>query len=245
MWFDSVPLRALITPASQKNRPDLPLLSVVREKGVILRSRDKSENHNTIPDDLSGYKVVHSGQFVINKMKAWQGSCGVYQYDGIVSPAYFVFDLHEADPCYFNYTIRSHHFVGEFGRISNGIRVGQWDLSMDALKYVRFPLPSHAEQDQIVRFLDWKVSQVNRLSRTLCGKSSIDPKDLERYKKSQISLLIEYRTRLISDVVTGKLDVRDVAVPEYEAVEETAGYMPCDGETDLPECGDAGLEATA
>jgi type I restriction enzyme S subunit len=36
----------------------------------------------------------------------------------------------------------------------------------------------------------------------------------------EISLLHEYRTRLISDVVTGKLDVRGVAVPEYEAVEE-------------------------
>jgi len=36
-----------------------------------------------------------------------------------------------------------------------------------------------------------------------------------------INLLHEYRTRLISDVVTGKLDVRGAAVPEYEAVEDT------------------------
>jgi hypothetical protein len=36
----------------------------------------------------------------------------------------------------------------------------------------------------------------------------------------ELDLLPEYRTRLISDVVTGKLDVRNVIVPEYEAVED-------------------------
>ena len=35
--------------------------------------KDDSENHNYIPDDLSNYKVVKSGQFAMNKMKAWQG----------------------------------------------------------------------------------------------------------------------------------------------------------------------------
>jgi type I restriction enzyme S subunit len=57
----------------------------------------------------------------------------------------------------------------------------------------------------------------------------------------QIALIHEYRTRLLSDVVTGKMDVRDVVVPEYEALEETAD----DEESDLPEGEDAGLEATA
>ena len=41
-------------------RPDFPLLSVVRERGVILRDLDKQdENHNFIPDDLTNYKVVY------------------------------------------------------------------------------------------------------------------------------------------------------------------------------------------
>ena len=46
-----------------------------------------------MPDDLSGYKLVKIGQFAMNKMKAWQGSYGVSRFDGIVSPAYFVFDI--------------------------------------------------------------------------------------------------------------------------------------------------------
>jgi type I restriction enzyme S subunit len=84
-------LRTLIWRQSIKNRPDLPLLSVVRERGIILREgMSRDENHNYVPDDLSNYKVVKKGNFVINKMKSWQGSYGVSNYDGIVSPAYFI-----------------------------------------------------------------------------------------------------------------------------------------------------------
>jgi type I restriction enzyme S subunit len=100
-WFGEVPehwdvrsLGSLTVPRSERRRPELPLLSVVREKGVILRaSMGEDENHNFIPDDLSNYKVVHRGDLVINKMKAWQGSLGVALQDGIVSPAYYVYRL--------------------------------------------------------------------------------------------------------------------------------------------------------
>ena len=87
-------LRQILSPFSEKNHPDMPLLSVVREKGVIIRNvESKEENHNYVPDDLSNYKLVKQGQFAMNKMKAWQGSYGVSKYDGIVSPAYFVFNF--------------------------------------------------------------------------------------------------------------------------------------------------------
>ena len=54
---------------------------------------DADENHNVIPEDLRNYKVARAGNLVINKMKAWQGSMGIAPCDGIVSPAYFVFDF--------------------------------------------------------------------------------------------------------------------------------------------------------
>jgi len=185
--WQTVPLRKLITPNNRRNRPDLPLLSVVRDKGVIKRKLDKSDNHNIIPEDLSNYKVVSEGQFVINKMKAWQGSCGVSAFEGIVSPAYFVFDLQGADSRFFNYAIRSRHYVDEFGRISKGIRVDQWDLELSQLKYIRFPLPPRDEQDQIVRYLDWKVSQINKLINA---------------KRRQIELLAEQKRAVVHKAVT-------------------------------------------
>lgn len=60
--WQAIKLRQILHPVSVKNHPELPLLSVVREQGVIVRDvTDKEANHNYIPDNLSGYKVVKKG----------------------------------------------------------------------------------------------------------------------------------------------------------------------------------------
>ena len=41
-------------------------------------------------------------------------------------------------------------------------------------------------------------------------------------KKKQIELLEELRTKIVADVITGKVNVSEIVVPEYEFVEETA-----------------------
>ena len=197
VWFGVVPnhwkvlkLRQILSPVSEKNHPDLPLLSVVRAKGVIVRNiEDKEENHNYVPDDLSGYKLVKIGQFAINKMKAWQGSYGVSRFDGIVSPAYFVFDIQcDINKDFFNRAIRSVVYVNYFGQASDGIRVGQWDLSIQRMKEIPFLLPPRPEQDQIVRFLDWKISSINKLINI--KRNEI--KELGALKQSMISYAITH-----------------------------------------------------
>lgn len=180
-----VKLRHILKPFSKKNYPQMQLLSVVRDRGVIKRNvYDKKENHNYIPSDLSGYKLVREGQFVVNKMKAWQGSYGVSNYDGIVSPAYFVFDvILDINSKFFNRAIRSRPYISSFGRFSDGIRVDQWDLSMQKMKEIIFFVPPRDEQDQIVRFLDWKVSGINALINI--RKKKI--RQLEAFKKAVIN----------------------------------------------------------
>ena len=194
-WLGTIPdhwqvskLRQILSPFSEKNHPDMPLLSVVREKGVIIRNvESKEENHNYVPDDLSNYKLVKQGQFTMNKMKAWQGSYGVSKYDGIVSPAYFVFNLKcDINRDFFNAAIRSKAYVSYFGQASDGIRVGQWDLSMARMKDIPLLVPPREEQDQIVRFLDWKVSNINKLIRI--RKRQIE--ELEAIKRSSIGYLV-------------------------------------------------------
>src|SRR5690606_19452211 len=74
-WIGEIPAHwevrrfgSFLTPYSQKNREYLQLLSITREQGVIIRDIENfEENHNFIPDDLSGYKHVKSGQFAMNK----------------------------------------------------------------------------------------------------------------------------------------------------------------------------------
>lgn len=101
------------------------VLSLYREFGVIPKdSRD--DNHNITSEDTSKYKYVKPGDFVINKMKAWQGSVAVSDYEGIISPAYFVYKFTDNVffKKYFHYLLRG-CYKDEFRRLSGGIREGQ------------------------------------------------------------------------------------------------------------------------
>jgi type I restriction enzyme S subunit len=198
-WIREVPehwevrkLRHLLHPIAVRNRPDLPLLSVVREKGVILRDvTNQDENRNFIPDDLTNYKVVRSGQFIMNKMKAWQGSYGVSSFDGIVSPAYFVFDLTGVRGQYFHTAIRSRAYVPFFTQASDGVRIGQWDLSQPRMREIPFFVPPLPEQAAIVRFLEHVDRRIRRYVRA---------------KQKLIKLLEEQKQAIIHRAVTCGLD---------------------------------------
>ena len=200
-WLGSVPdhwetlkLRQALRRHTERERPDLPLLSVVREHGVILRDTTSfDENHNYIPDDLSNYKVVRAGQFVMNKMKAWQGSYGVSRHDGIVSPAYFVFDVLGLRGDFFHAAIRSRAYVPAFTRASDGVRIGQWDLSEVRMREVPFLVPSASEQAAIVRFLDHADQRIRRYIHS---------------KERLIALLEEQRQIVVHEAITGRIDVR-------------------------------------
>lgn len=199
-WIGMIPehwevkrLRHFIKFVSVKGHGEKPLLSVTREQGVIERNvESKEENHNFIPDDLSGYKLVRKGQFVINKMKSWQGSYGVSDYEGIVSPAYYVCDL--TFPCkkFFSMAIRSKAYIPFFTQYSKGIRVDQWDLSPIGLKSIPFIVPPIEEQQAIVDYIEAKLSKIDSCMVDL---------------QAEIDYLKEFKQRLISDVVTGQICV--------------------------------------
>jgi type I restriction enzyme S subunit len=198
-WLGFIPehwdlrsLGSLTSPISLRGRPDLPLLSVVRERGVVPRSlMSDEENHNFVPDDLSNYKVVRAGNLVINKMKAWQGSLGIAPIDGIVSPAYFVFDFKIGNRRFGQALLRSKTYVGFFARASDGVRIGQWDLSVYDMKRIPAIVPPPPEQSAIVRFLDYADRHIQRYIRT---------------KKKLIALLNEQKQAIIHRAVIRGLE---------------------------------------
>ena len=199
-WLPEVPegwevktLRQFLKMVSRKGFPEKQLLSVTREQGVVVRNvESKEENHNFIPEDLSNYKLVEVGDFAINKMKSWQGSYGVSEHEGIVSPAYYICKLSGVDRSYFSAAIRSRPYVSFFARFSKGIRVDQWDLSPIALKEIPFLLPPLDEQREIVAHIEARAAKIDA---AVAG--------LER----EVAALKEYKQRLIADVVTGQRKV--------------------------------------
>ena len=200
-WIGEIPehweienLGSSLTPISIKNKPDYPLLSITREKGIILRNIiDQSDNHNFIPDDLSGYKMIEKGQFGMNKMKAWQGSYGVSEYTGIVSPAYYIFDFtREIYSPFFHVAIRSKLYVSFFGSASDGVRIGQWDLSKPRMKRIPIILPNIEEQKLIVKHIETQSTKITQAIHQA---------------QQSIKTLKEYKATLINSAVTGKIRV--------------------------------------
>lgn len=199
-WVGDIPAHWLVEKVKfhlQRNEPrnpgDKQVLSVYREYGVIPKdSRD--DNHNVTSEDTSNYKYVVPGNLVINKMKAWQGSMGVSEYEGIVSPAYFIYKFtdNQIMPKYLHYLFRS-CYKDEFRRISGGIREGQWDLSPYEFSNTLLLIPPTDEQNRIVSYIDARISEIEFAITE---------------KKQQIETIEEYKKSLIFEYVTGKKEVQ-------------------------------------
>jgi type I restriction enzyme S subunit len=109
-------------------------------------------------------KLVRVGDFVINSRSDRKGSCGVSELDGSVSLINIVLTPRsEWNSRYVHYLLRSQPFSEEYYRNGRGIVADLWTTRYSEMKSILLPIPPSPEQDQIVRFLDWKVSSINKL----------------------------------------------------------------------------------
>jgi len=218
--WEAVALGSIMELKSDKNHPEYEVLSVYREYGVIQKdSRD--DNHNATSLDKTNYKAVEPGDLVVNKMKAWQGSMGVSSYKGIVSPAYITCKItsKNINSEYLHRLLRSNFYIGEYNRISYGVRVGQWDMHFEDFKRVTVLLPSLQEQTAIASFLDRKTTQIEQAIAQ---------------KMRMIELLKERRQIIIHNAVTRGLNpnvkMKDSGmewigeVPEHWAITKAKFY---------------------
>jgi type I restriction enzyme S subunit len=109
-------------------------------------------------------KLVCAGDFVINSRSDRKGSCGVAKLDGSVSLINIVLTPRNGlSERYVHYLLRSQPFSEEYYRNGRGIVADLWTTRYSEMKSILLPVPPREEQDQIVRFLDWKVSSINKL----------------------------------------------------------------------------------
>lgn len=182
-----LPMYALAKEKSICGCVDLPLLSVYLDVGVIPFSAKAEKRANVTSKDLSKYQRVDCGDFVLNNQQAWRGSVGISFDTGIVSPAYIVLNMNDMlNSRYANYLLRSRIMVDQYLINSKSVGSIQRNIYWPALKRASVPVPPREEQDQIVRFLNWKVSSINKLIRI--RKRQIE--ELEAIKRSSIGYLV-------------------------------------------------------
>ena len=181
------------------------LLSVSHITGVTPRSEKNVTMFKA--ESNVGYKLCRPGDLVINTMWAWMAALGVSKQAGIVSPSYAVYRPHPSSRLLGNYAdllLRTTTYKNEYICRSTGIRSSRLRLYPEEVLRIKLLCPPLEDQHAIVEFTSKKSTNARR---------AID------LAHDELSLLREYRTRLIADAVTGKLDVREAAarLPDGEA----------------------------
>jgi len=199
--------------------PNLPLLVVSLRTGVTIGDEvDDSGRPKRLIQNRENYRTVRQGDLSYNMMRLWQGAVGVAPVDGLVSPAYVVVTpITELETGFYELLFRSAEYMAEVNRCSTGIVSDRNRCYWDNFKQLVAPFPPPDEQRSIVGYLDHRLRLID---------TAIEGQERE------VTLLREYRARLIADVVTGKLDVREAAarLPDEADDGDAAADDPLEGE---------------
>jgi type I restriction enzyme S subunit len=187
----------LFIQRNQTGFPELPILEVSLKTGIRIRNFDTSDRKQMM-SDRSKYKRAVRGDIAYNMMRMWQGAVGVCTIDGLVSPAYIIAQpLHGTESRYYASLFRTTAYMGEVDSYSRGIVKDRNRLYWEDFKRIASPYPPPYEQQRIAAAIEENACNIN---------------DAITQAAHEIDLIGEYRTRLVADVVTGQLDVREAAV---------------------------------
>ncbi|NLB33667.1 MAG: restriction endonuclease subunit S [Tissierellia bacterium] len=165
----------------------------MRNKGVIPYS-EKGNIGNKHSEDIERYNLVYEDDIVMNSMNVIIGSVGRSRYNGALSPVYYVLkniNYEDVNVKYYENVFRMTSLQRELTKYGKGILAHRMRIPMELLKNLELPLPPKEEQDQIVRYLDSKLSQINKFIKA---------------KKKQIELLKDQKQAIINQAVTKGLD---------------------------------------
>lgn len=166
-------------------------LSMSQKYGLI-----KTSDMDNIPNQalsLVGNKIVCKNDLVFNKLKPHLGVFSVSKYNGIVSPDYAVYRAKEkVNIKYLEYLFKTPLYIREFKKYATGIGAGLTRLYTDQLFNIQAISPSYSEQENIVIMINRKLEETNMAIEKM---------------KNQIEKLKEAKQSLISEAVTGKIEI--------------------------------------
>jgi type I restriction enzyme, S subunit len=204
-WLGEIPehwevsrSKRLFSPNKELARPDDVQLSATQAFGVIPQDEYEERIGRKVSKiflHLEKRRHVEVGDFVIS-MRSFQGGLERAWAAGCIRSSYVVLrPSRRTEVGYFSHLFKSPAYIRALQSTANFIRDGQ-DLNFENFCGVDLPLPPISEQTAIAEHVGAVVASTEKAT----GRG-----------RGEIALLCEYRTGLIADVVTGKLDVRDAA----------------------------------
>lgn len=209
-WLDDIPShwnmvysKQLFALRKDRAYPEDEQLTSSQKYGIISQKKFMEIEGRRVTVVLKGediLKHVEKGDFVIS-MRSFQGGLEYSYISGKISSAYVMLIPHHEYVYdeYYKWLFKSPSYIKALQGTSDLIRDGQ------ALRYSNFakvylPQVPIDEQKEIAEYISDSVSNIEKAMLPI---------------QKQIEFLRERRTRLISDVVTGALNVQDIVVPEY------------------------------
>lgn len=201
-WVSQIPghwemkrLKSIFAIRKERNNPVQTdyILSLTAKQGVIPYLDKEGTGGNKSKDDLTQYNICHKNDLLVNCMNVVSGAAGVSRYYGAISPVYYAFyPRGDENIWYYHYIFRLVTFQRSLIGLGKGILMRESDegvltsvrmrISMNYLGNVMLPIPPRDEQDQIVRFLDWKVSEINKLI-------SVKKKQISEYRELRKAII--------------------------------------------------------
>ena len=183
-------LKHVLTKLDRPRGPEDELL-VCSNSGEVKKRGDSKLGLVADSDEI--YQGVRSGDLLIHGMDTWHGAIAVSNYNGMCTPVVHVCDSAQ-NKKYIALYLRNMANQKVFKLISNGVRQNTSEFrSWGKVGTILIPIPPIEEQNAIVEYIESKTNKIDTMIEAL---------------KAEIDRLTEYKQRLISDVVTGQIDVR-------------------------------------
>lgn len=167
------------------------MLTVSHLTGVTPRSEKDVNMFEAETNE--GYKVCLTGDLVINTLWAWMGAMGVTPLNGIVSPAYNVYETGpRLKPSFVDLLVRLPVFAQEVTRYSKGVWSSRLRLYPEGFFETYLPVPPPEEQGEVVAYIARETAKLDKVRDAT---------------ERTIEFLKERRSALIAAAVTGQIDI--------------------------------------
>lgn len=155
---------------------------------------------NGISEGITNYFGVDN--ILFGKLRPYLAKVFLATTEGLCSTEFLVYNTKENLPRYIQLMMLSKEFISVVDASTYGSKMPR--ANSEFIGNIRIPLAPLAEQKQIVDHITEVEGRINQAISTI---------------ESEIRLVEEYKTSLISEVVTGKVDVQDIVVPQMKAID--------------------------
>lgn len=190
-----------ITQHKGEYRRYIALENIISQKGMMKISFDNLEFNS---DGIS----VEKNMVIFGKLRPYLAKTIVVENKAVCSSEFLVLNPIKLMPLYLKYLMLSSKFIDLVDSSTYGTKMPR--VNSDFILNLKIVVPDLSEQKKVVEKILESENRINKVIEVIIKKIE----SMENLKQS-----------LISEVVTGQIDVRDIAIPEYEKVAITDGEI--------------------